>query len=336
MRPSLLACLALSLASLAPAALAQTPPAAPAAETIRDIDTVVVSGVQPGPGMWKVSRGEHVLWILGTLSPMPKNMSWLSRDVEATIAQSQEVLEPPSASIGTDLGMFRSMLLIPSALKARRNPDDKTLREVVPAELYARWLPLKARYIGSDRGVEKWRPVFAAQELYEAAMRRSDLSLKGIIWPVVERSAKEHKVKITSSKVELKIKDPKAVLKDFANTTLSDTDCFAKTLSRIEGDIEAMRARANAWAIGDIEALRALPQGDQYEVCLRAVTASGAAQRLGFGDLRERVVQSWLSSADKALLNNRTSFASLPIAELLKPDGYLARLQARGYTVEAP
>ncbi|KRA15390.1 TraB/GumN family protein [Lysobacter sp. Root604] len=335
MRPALLACLALSLALASPA-YAQTPPLAPAQETIRDIDTVVVSGVQPGPGMWKVSRGEHVLWILGTLSPVPKNMQWLSRDVEATIAQSQEVLEPPSVSIGTDLGMFRSMLLIPSALKARRNPDDKTLRDVVPADLYARWLPLKARYIGSDRGVEKWRPVFAAQELYEAAMRRSDLSLKGIVWPMVERSAKQHEVKITPSKIEMKIKDPKAVLKDFAHTTLSDTDCFAKTLSRIEGDIETMRARANAWAIGDIEALRALPQGDQYEVCLRAVTASGVAQRLGFGDLRERVIQAWLANADRALLNNRVSFASLPVAELFKPDGYLARLQARGYTVEAP
>lgn len=336
MRPALIACLALSLAALATPARAQTPPLAPAQESIRDIDTVVVSGVQPGPGMWKVSRGEHVLWILGTLSPVPKNMEWLSRDVEATIAQSQEVLAPPSVSIGTDLGMFRSMLLIPSALKARRNPDDKTLREVVPADLYARWLPLKARYIGGDRGVEKWRPVFAAQELYEAAMRRSDLSLKGIVWPMVERSAKQHEVKITESKIEMKIKDPKAVLKDFANTTLSDTDCFAKTLSRIEGDIETMRARANAWAIGDIEALRALPQGDQYEVCLRAVTASGVAQRLGFGDLRERVIQAWLANADRALLNNRVSFASLPVAELFKPDGYLARLQARGYTIEAP
>ena len=336
MRPALHACLALCLITFATPALAQTPPTAPAQDTIRDIDTVVVSGVQPGPGLWKVSRGEHVLWILGTLSPMPKNMQWLSRDVEATIAQSQEVLQPPSVSIGTELGMFRSMLLIPSALKARRNPDDRTLREVVPADLYARWLPLKARYIGSDRGVEKWRPVFAAQELYEAAMRRSDLSLKGIVWPVVERSAKQHDVKITESTIEMKIKDPKAVLKDFANTTLSDTDCFAKTLSRIEGDIETMRARANAWAIGDIETLRALPQGDQYEVCLRAVTASGVAQRLGFGDLRERVIQTWLGNADKALTNNRVSFASLPIAELLKPDGYLARLQARGYTVEAP
>lgn len=336
MRPALHTCLALCLLTLAAPALAQTPPIAPAQETIRDIDTVVVSGVQPGPGLWKVSRGEHVLWILGTISPVPKNMQWLSRDVEATIAQSQEVLAPPSVSIGTDLGMFRSMLLIPSALKARRNPDDKTLREVVPADLYARWLPLKARYIGGDRGVEKWRPVFAAQELYEAAMRRSDLSLKGIVWPVVERSAKEHKVKVTESKIEIKIKDPKAVLKDFNTTTLADTDCFAKTLSRIEGDIEAMRARANAWAIGDIETLRALPQGDQYEVCVRAVAASGVAQRLGFGDLRERVIQAWLGNADKALLNNQVSFASLPVMELLKPDGYLARLQARGYTVEAP
>lgn len=332
MRFALLACLAFCLA---PAAHAQSAAPAPA-ETIRDIDTVVVSGVLPGPGMWKVSRGDHVLWILGTLSPVPKGMTWLSRDVEAVIAQSQEIIEPPSLNVSSDLGMFRSMLLIPSALKARRNPDDKTLREVVPADLYARWLPLKARYIGSDRGVEKWRPVFAAQELYEAAIRRSGLSLSGIVWPVVKEHAKKHGVKLTPSRLEIKIQDPKAAIKEFNRSALADTDCFAKTLTRIEGDLETMRARANAWAVGDIDALRALPQGDQYEVCVRAVTASAVAQRLGLGDMRARITEHWLGKADAALANNRVSFATLPIAELLRADGYLAKLKARGYTVEEP
>ena len=31
-----------------------------------------------------------------------------------------------------------------------------------------------------------------------------------------------------------------------------------------------------------------------------------------------------------------TIFALLPMAEILKPDGYLAALGARGYVVEAP
>ena len=56
---------------------------------ITDIEAVVVSGVQPGPGMWKVSKGDHVLWVLGVQSPLPKKMQWHSPDVETAISQSQ-------------------------------------------------------------------------------------------------------------------------------------------------------------------------------------------------------------------------------------------------------
>ena len=36
------------------------------------LETVLVSGEQPGPGMWKVSKGDHVLWIVGIQTPVPK------------------------------------------------------------------------------------------------------------------------------------------------------------------------------------------------------------------------------------------------------------------------
>ena len=34
----------------------------PAAEAVEE---VLVTGEQPGPALWKVTSGEHVLWILG-------------------------------------------------------------------------------------------------------------------------------------------------------------------------------------------------------------------------------------------------------------------------------
>ena len=52
------------------------------------LDTVLVTGEQPGPGLWKVSKGDHVLWILGAQYPLPKKMVWRGRDVEQTIMQS--------------------------------------------------------------------------------------------------------------------------------------------------------------------------------------------------------------------------------------------------------
>ncbi len=316
-----------------------TPSAATATDAqpdVVDLGTVVVTGEQPGPGMWKVSKGDHVLWVLGTLSPLPKKMQWLSEDVDHTIAQAQEVIGPPMVTMSSDLGIFRSLMLLPSLFKARKNPDGKTLQEVVPADLYARWAVLKARYIGGDRGVEKWRPIFAAQELYEAAMRKSGLDQASIVQPLVKKSAKRHEVPITPVVVKLVVKDPKSVLKEFNRSALDDRACFAGTLARIETDLEGMRARANAWAIGDIEALRALPYQNQYALCMAAVTETGLAHKLGIDDLSARVAQAWLGAAEAALAKNQVTFATLPISQLLKPDGYVEQLRAKGFVVEAP
>lgn len=327
------------LLTLAPqAAPSQTAAPAPAADLpeVRDLAPIVVSGVQPGPGMWRVSRNGNVLYLLGTMSPLPRDIDWISRDVEAVIAQSQEVLRPPTVAVRSGLGMFRSALLIPSALKARRNPDGRLLSDVVPAEDYARWSALKARYIGRDRGVEKWRPIFAARELYEAAIRKSGLSESGLVQPVVDRAAKRHGVRNTPVEVALEIKDPKTALREFSRGSLDDGECFDRTLVRIESDLDAMRLRANAWAVGDIEGLRALPFADQYSACIAAVTSTGLAQRLGLGDLRAQMEQEWLRQAERALEQNPSTFATVPIRELIQPGGLLAMLQARGYQVEAP
>lgn len=333
MRSIIVLSLLLSLSAL-PQARSQTPPSPP---EIVDMDAVVVSGAQPGPGMWKVSRGDNVLYILGTLSPLPKRMEWIPDETEKVIAQAQAVIDSPSFTFDAGVGVFRGLLLVPSLLKARRNPDGRTLQESVPADLYARWTVLKQRYIGRDRGIEQWRPIFAAQELYEEAMRDSGLDQKNVVAPVVAKAAKKHRVPRVATNLKYKLdENPKALLREFRNTSLADTDCFAKTLARIETDLDAMRARANAWAVGDVSALRDLQQEDQYVACIRAVTETGLAQRLGVEDLRTKLSETWLAAAEQALASHRVTFATLPMPFLLRPDGFLERLRAKGYTIEEP
>lgn len=312
------------------------PPPADAAAGIVDMDTVVVSGRLPGPGMWKVTRGGHVLYILGTLSPLPRRMEWVSDDVEATIARSQAVVDPPAVKLDADVGFFRGLALLPSLLKARRNPDGRSLQQVLPPELYARWTTLKERYIGRDGGVEKWRPVFAAQKLYESAIDKVGLSQKDIVQRVVRRAAGKHDVPRLDTTVEVKIEDPKGALKSFRETALADTDCFARTMVRIEHDLDGMRTRANAWAVGDVAALRDASFDSQYAACTRAFTQNALAERFGLGNLRARIAEKWLSTARKAIADNPVSFATLPIPLLIRPDGFLARLRKEGYTVEEP
>ncbi len=308
----------------------------PLPDDVPVLEVMVVSGAQPGPGMWKVSKGENVLWIMGMQSPLPKKMEWVSRKVEQTIAQSDEVLFDTSVSVSTDRGMFGNLLLIPSLYGARKNPNDGQLKDVLSPALYQRWLVLKAKYIGNDDGIEKWRPIFAAQELYDKAIKKSGLSSDNVVKPVVEDVAKEYKKKIIRPKLDVKIEKPKTVIKEFSKTSLADIECFSKTMDRLETDLSGMIERGNAWSVGDVEGLKKLSFTDQNQSCISALTNAAISQKNGFADIRQKAMAEWLKAADTALAKNKSTFAVLPMGDVLKPTGLLASLRAKGYQVEEP
>jgi TraB/PrgY/gumN family len=346
MRMKLLVVLAtLSLANaFAQAQVAPSPSDSPAAigqadpdPSIVDLSPVIVTGSQPGPGLWRVSKGDHVLWILGTQSPLPRRIDWDTTVVERTLAQSQQMIGSPWVGLQKEIGVFRGLTLMPTALRARRNPDGRTLEDIVPPAQYTRWRALKLRYIGAgNRGIEEWRPVFAALELYEKAIERSGMSLSNAVGKEIARIARRKGVKTVQVKVEIAIDDPRRALKEFAASPLDDLDCFEKTLNRIERDLGNMAARANAWSVGDIDALRDLPVQNQFVACSVAFTEAGLARKYGIDDLQQQIERKWLATAEAALTRNRSTFALLPISQLLKADGYLSKLEAKGYVVEAP
>jgi hypothetical protein len=319
------------------AALACLPAwAADDATVPRVLAPVVVSGMQPGPKLWKVTRDGHVLWILGTLTPAPRRIEWTSREAERAIAASGVVILGARATVKADIGFFRGALLLPKALKARNNPGGKTLRDVLPARTHARWVVLRDRYLGGDRDIEKRRPLFAAQALYSAAIRQAGLDEDNQVRPKVEKIADRHDVPVQVAEVKATLAEPKQALRVFSGQALDDVACFELTLDRLEADLAQMAARANAWSIGDLATMRRLPYTDQGQACLAAVLDSAVARSQGLDALPAQVRDAWIDAAQKALAEHDTSFALLPMAEILKPDGYLAGLAARGYAVEAP
>ncbi len=326
-------------ASAAAAQAADAPPG-DAGTVVVDMDTVVVSGVQPGPGLWRVSKGDHVLYILGTQSPLPRDMTWDAGEVRQVLAEAGAVLGPPGGSVNADIGFFRGLTLAPSALKAMKNPDGATLDELLPPDLYVRWSTLKQRYMGRDRGVEKKRPLIAVYELYKEALERNRLRQGGIVGPVLAETLKARGMKSIPTSLQLKIEDPREAIADFRKEGLKpqDLECFSDTLDVIESDLPRIAARANAWAVGDLDALRAIPQNrSQVEACLSAWTETETARKRGLVDIDARVRDSWLEAIDKALAEHPVSFATLAIDNLLHDrDGYVAGLAARGYRIQAP
>ena len=323
----------------APVAQAVVPTAAADTDVV-DMEAVVVSGVQPGPGLWRVSKGGHVLYILGTQSPLPRDMTWDAREVRQVLAEAGAVLGPPGVSVNADIGFFRGLTLAPSALKAMKNPGGATLDELLPPDLHARWAVLRQRYMGRDRGVEKKRPLIAVYELYKAALEHNRLRQGGIVGPVLAREMKARGLKSTPAALRLKIEDPREAIADFRKEGLKpqDLECFAGTLDVIEQDLPRIAARANARAVGDVEALRAMPRNrQQLDDCTDAWMQTETARKRGFTDIEARIRDTWLAAAEKALAEHPVSFATMGIDGLLyDSQGLVAALVARGYEVLAP
>lgn len=321
----------LSLSVLATPAWAQTAADAPP-------EQILIVGQRPGPGLWKISRDDHVLWIFGTYSPLPFKMVWRSQQVEKVLAQSQEILGAPGTSIGVGFSQaFNLITALPFAIGAKQNPDGALLQDVVPAEVYARWTVLKKKYMGDDAGIEKERPIFAAPALFARATAQAGLGNDNDVIKSITQFARKNNVKYTPTGITLHLDNPRGALRDFKKSPIEDLECFTKTIDRLEVDLDAMRARANAWAIGDVEQMRKLSYPDQAQACNSAVFNSPAMKSLpGAASLEQRMRDTWLAAAEKSLAANKSTFALLPVSKLLDPAGMLADLQAKGYSVEQP
>lgn len=297
---------------------------------------VTVTGVQPGPGLWKVSRDGHVLWVLGTLTPLPQHMQWRSAPVERALAQAQELLEVPTARLRLDTGAFGKLLLLPSAYDARMNPGDASLQQVLPPEAYARWQALRSQYGVRGWGSAHWRPIVAALELYKAALARSGLTDSDEVAQAVEKLARRHGSKRTPVEYEVVIAHPHDADETIRETRQQDIDCLQQTMDAATRGMGVLAARANAWSTGDVAALRGTAQEADHEACVVAAMNADFAWQLGIRDLPARIDATWLYAAQQALARNATTFALLPVDRLLSPDGPLARLEAQGYAVQPP
>ena len=107
-----------------------------------------------GPRMWIVRKGDHTLWILGTISPLPKKMVWQPDAVQEVLQQSQEVV-PAWPAYGIGANPFTALRVYIEWRRLQKPPDHLPLQKTLPPALYARVEALKARYDPSDTKLEK-------------------------------------------------------------------------------------------------------------------------------------------------------------------------------------
>jgi len=320
--------LALGSGRMAAAAGPVAPPAPQSAPT-EVIQEVEVTGEQPGPRLWRVSKGGHVLWLLGTLDPLPRKMIWKSHEVESVLGEVQAVI-PTNPSVKVSANPFTWVRLYFQWRGVQVMDKNGHLKDALPPGLYARVMTQVGRYDNGDHRIERLKPIFAALRLYRQALDSAHLAPGNQAQDTVLKLARHHDVPIRQSK--LKIEEPRDLVTQLGQIPQADqVSCLEAVVERLEAGVGPLQEEARAWSLGDVAALRRLEVPKTIDVCTAAVSTSSRSKQL-----IDEANSSWNNEVELALANNRSTLALKPIHDLLGTRGVLAMFKAKGYEVEGP
>jgi hypothetical protein len=329
----------MSVAAFAQQEVEPVPTVADPTQSPAALETVTVTGRVTGPGFWEVRKDDdHALWIMGTLKPLPANIEWDSTTVRDLVSGADEVLWAPGYSVNVKANPFQGALLGIGYLRAQKNPDGKSLQQVLPPALYARWLDAKSRYMPRNSGVERKRPLVAAQELLDVAIKKAKLSDEPLVYPALKSTIDAGGIRNNHPKFEVKVSNAaaKAALSDVRQISLDDAKCLEATLDAVESDIPRMVANANAWAQGEVDRIRFASLARRNALCSDAMMSADFSEKYGLPNIHKSLSDLWFKEAESALTRNAVTVAFVPMEQLVGPDNYLDTLRARGYTISSP
>jgi uncharacterized protein YbaP (TraB family) len=287
------------------------------------MDDMVVTGERPGPGLWHVHRGTAQVWILGSMSPLPKGITWRSKQVEQLLDGTHQVLVQKPFEIG----IARILWLLITERSVLMLTGGKRLKDVLPPQLHDRFAAQRAKYTNDPNKWERFRPLIAAAFLQQAAFHQVGLSTRVDLGAALRSLAKKHHVRVEEIKIA-GVSDVMEALKTLPPAT--ENACVAASLVTVERDLPRLVDRAQAWADGNVERIEKLREPAEVDACRAALDAGAAA------DLIARMRRTWLSAIESHMQNGEVTVAVVNIDMLLEPGGLLDELRAKGYEVEAP
>lgn len=288
------------------------------------LDELVVTGERTGPGMWHVHSGAGQLWVLGSMSPLPKGITWRSKQVEQILAGTSHVLiQKPF-----EIGIARILWLLITERHLLLVGGGKRLRDVLPADLHERFAAQRAKLNDDPNKWERFRPLVAAAFLEQAAFHKVGLSTRLDLGAAVRKLADKQDVPVEEIKIA-GVGDVLEAMKTLPRAT--ENACVAASLATIESDLPRLVDRAEAWANGNVERIESLPEPREVGAC-RAALDEG----IGAAELIARIRRTWMAAFEKHLQAGGVTIAVVNIDLLLERGGLLDELRAKGYTVDPP
>jgi uncharacterized protein YbaP (TraB family) len=288
------------------------------------LDEITVTGERAGPGLWHVYKGAAQLWIFGTVSPLPKDMTWRSKQLEKVLDGTDQVL----VAKPFEIGIARALWLLVTQRDLLMVGHGRKLKDVMPADLHARFAAQRAKFTKDGDKWEKFRPIIAAAFLEEDALHGVGLSTRLDLADEVRSLARKHHVRIEEFKIA-GLHDVLDALKTLPPAT--EQKCVAASLATIETGMPRLIDRAEAWATGDVQRIQSLPESEEVAACRASITVDPGA-----GDLYTLLRETWIENMARHLETGGVTLAVVSMDMLIEPGGFLDALRARGYTIDSP
>ena len=276
---------------------------------------------RPGPALWHLTRGDSEVWILGMAGAMPKDMDWNKEYLSELLDGARAILMPPKADIAlTDIAWF----LIRHGGKLSL-PRGQNLEDTLPGDLRARFVAVRDTVSDDVDDYHTDIPIRAAIRLQQDARDKTDLSLRE---PrrTVENLAYRKRIPV-SPVTRFEAMD--AVRDIFKLTPQQQQVCLAQALEDVNWALGHADTAARAWAVGDIKTVKA-----HYSEWRLGNCVIGAVQK--FSDIDGRNIAEYVSATDAALNKPGKTIVVIHMGPLLRKNGVLEGLQARGIAIEGP
>jgi len=297
--------------------------AAPSTAPIQDwsnVETVVVTPQAAGPALWHIATPTSEVWILPTVSPVPKDLTWDSKFVADEIKGSKALLLPPRGRVG----VFEGLWFYTWHMDTLEQPDGTTLEATLPSDLKSRFVAVRTR-IGKDEDrYGKYLGGVAAIMLESDYWNYAKLTFKEP-QQTVQNLATHAGVPVR----ETAVYPAMDVVRDIPNmSAAAHVACLEFALKDIDTASAHAAAAAQAWAVGDVAGIKANYLETRLDDCLQQNGAYRAMSETANRDMANAILD--------ALKKPGKSFAVMPMGFFLRKGGVLERLEAAGTTVSGP
>jgi len=276
---------------------------------------------RPGPALWHLTRGDSEVWVLGMTGAMPEDMDWNKEYVSELLDGARTILMPPKADIAlTDIAWF--LIWHGSELSL---PRGRTLEESLPADLRTRFVAVRDKVSDDSDDYRTDIPIRAAMRLQQDVRDKADLSFREPRRTVENLAARK---RIPVSPVT-RFEAMDAVREVLKLSPAQQHACLAQALEDVNWALGHADTAARAWAVGDIKTVKA-----HYSEWRLGNCVIGAVQK--FSDIDGRNIAEYVSAIDAALNKPGKTIVVIHMGPLLRKNGVLERLQARGIAIEGP